>query len=242
MHLLVDAVEVLGSSVNVVVLYSVSFELLGDLGYDLSHEGFSFGTLSRDKTYEFVVTVMVKISETKILEFPLDLKYSEPLCERHVYIECLPGLLDLLLGSLILHRTHIVKTVRELYQDDSDILRHGYEHLSNIRCLYLFLRNICDLIELCNSFYEERYGGAEYLFEHLGIDFCIFYSVMQERCCERFGIDLELCKDLGRGDRVDDIHLSRLSLLRYMSLICEMVCPFDQRLLGIELLCRQMSM
>ena len=58
-HLLIDAVEMLGASVYVVMLDTVCFELLGDLGYHLSHEGFSLGSLGGDKSYEFVVTVVV---------------------------------------------------------------------------------------------------------------------------------------------------------------------------------------
>ena len=85
-----------------------------------------------------------------------------------------------------------MKAVGELYKDDSYVLCHGNEHLTNVSSLDLFSCYICDLIKLCNTVDKKCDSRTEYFFEHLVIYFCIFYRVMQERCRKGLCIDLEL--------------------------------------------------
>ena len=48
----------------------------------------------------------------------------------------LSGFFALFLGTHVLQSTHIVQTVRQLDQDDPDILCHGEEHLAEVLGLF----------------------------------------------------------------------------------------------------------
>ena len=61
-HLLVNAVEVLRASFNVVMNNAVLFELSADLGNNFLHEVFSLGTVAVYELYELIVIVRMEIS------------------------------------------------------------------------------------------------------------------------------------------------------------------------------------
>ena len=98
-HLLVDAVEVLRTAFNVVVVDAVFLKLCADLGDNVLHEVLALCTVAVDELYKLIVVVGMKISQAEILKFPLDLVDTEPACKRNIDIKRLLSLLDLFLGT-----------------------------------------------------------------------------------------------------------------------------------------------
>ena len=132
MHLLVNAVKVLRTAFNVVMCDSVLLELRPDLGNDLLHEVLTLRTVASDELYELVELFGMQILKTKVLELPLDPVDTESSRKRNVDIQSLLGLLYLLCGCLELQCPHVMKTVCELDEDDSDVVSHGKEHLADV--------------------------------------------------------------------------------------------------------------
>ena len=145
------------------MLHALILELIGNLGDNVRHESLTLGSLGRDKTYKLVVSVVIEVAQAQILELPLDLEHAELLSKRSIDIECLPCLLDLLRGRLILHRTHIVKTVGKFDEYNSRVTRHGKEHLTRVLSLHLFLTVGREDIKLCNTFDEQCDRRSEQL-------------------------------------------------------------------------------
>ena len=75
--------------------------------------------------------------EGEVLELPLDLVNAEPVGERRVHLERLPGLLQLLLLAQVLDRPHVVEAIGELDDDDLGILGHRDDHLAVVLGLRL---------------------------------------------------------------------------------------------------------
>ena len=87
--------------------------------------------------YQIVICIRIEVLHTKVLELYLYLADTKSLRDRTVDILCLSGDTLLCLLGLVLERTHIVQSVCQLYEDDSDILCHGEKHLAQILSLHL---------------------------------------------------------------------------------------------------------
>ncbi len=90
----------------------------------------------------------LQVEEREVLELPLDLRDAEPVGERRVDLHRLARLVDAALRRQRRERAHVVQAVRELDQDDPDVLGHRDEHLAQVVALLLGERLELDLAEL----------------------------------------------------------------------------------------------
>ena len=91
------------------------------------------------------------------------------------------------LRRLVLHRTHIMKTVCQLDQDNADILCHGKKHLTQILRLYLDLvRHIIELCQLCNTVHQKCYLISKLSRQLLAGHDGILHHIMKHTCHDRF--------------------------------------------------------
>ena len=160
LHLLVNAEEMLDSSVDLGLdagISDVSVHL-----FDNASDVFLTGALSHGNlVHQIIVHFRLQIFQRKVIQFDLQLTDTQSLCNGTVNLERLPCD-PLLAGSgLILQGTHVMQTVCQLDHDDTDILRHGEEHLTQVFGLHLKL-----LIRLIAVFRGQRYtlqlGDAVY--------------------------------------------------------------------------------
>ena len=146
-HLLIDAVEMLRTAFNVVMDNAVLLKFCADLGDNVFHEIFSLRAVAVNELYELIIIVRMQITKTQVLKLPLDLIDTESACERNVDIKRFLGFFDLLLRTHGLQSPHVVQTVCELYEYDSDIVRKRNEHLAHVGCLDVLLGVIDNVIE-----------------------------------------------------------------------------------------------
>ncbi len=194
---------------------------LAHLTDDVLEELLALGSLLGDRADELVVRVRIGVAEAQVLELPLDLIDTETVRERRVDVAGLHRDLPLAIRILVLHGTHVVETVRELDEDNADVLGHREEHLAHVLRLLLFLRRIRDPAEFGNAVDQERHVLAEDLGNEFTGNRGILDRIVQERRDERVGVDFKLRQDLRSRDRVDDVRLAGLSLLRAVGLIRE---------------------
>ena len=74
---------------------------------------------------EVVVNVRLQVFQRQIVQLDLYFGNTKTVRQRRVDLDGLPGLFLLLLRLHILERPHIVEAVRQLDEDDPDILGHG---------------------------------------------------------------------------------------------------------------------
>ena len=79
---------------------------------------------------EIVVSFGFKIFKRQILEFDFDFTDTKSLCERSINLHCLFGLLVLFVRRHMFQSSHVMKSVREFNDDNTDILCHNEEHVS----------------------------------------------------------------------------------------------------------------
>jgi len=112
------------------------------------------GATVGDHRLDLGVLPRVEDLEGEILELPLHGMDSEPVGEWRVDLECLLGLLHLLLPAEVLDRAHVVQPVGELDQDHAHVLRHRHDHLAIVLRLRLLAALEADPGELGDTLDE----------------------------------------------------------------------------------------
>ena len=116
-----------------------------------------------------------------------------------------------------------MQTVRQLNDDDPDVLRHCKKHVPQILRLHfqlqwrLILKGIIlwklQVLQFGDAVYQECHVRSElfaYVFQRKGR---ILDDIMKEPRRDGFLIHLEVRQDDGHAERMNDIRLSRLSKL-----------------------------
>ncbi len=121
-----------------------------------------------------------------------------------------------------------MQTVRQLDQDDTDILGHGQKHLTQIFRLYLqLIRRIAQLPQLCNAIYQKSDLRAEDLRDLFVRHDRIFHNIVQDTCHDRLLIHLQICQNDRYAERMDDVRLPGLSELSFMGILGDLIGLFD---------------
>ena len=115
-----------------------------------------------------------------------------------------------------LHRTHIVETVRQLNNQDANILRHGKKHLSEILRLKFFLGVILDVSQFGHAVYQQSDFFIEILYQLFSSVLRVLHHIVKEPGDDRFIIHAKTGQNLGDRNRVNDIRFSALSHLAVM--------------------------
>ena len=139
LHLLPDAVDVLGAALELGLDAGVREarpELL-DRPLDVALAALAPRV---EQPGELAERLGLEHLEREVLELPLDLPDPEPLGERRVDLHASGGRSAAAsrAGSAP-ERAHVVQPVRELDQDDADVVRHRQEHLPDVLGLLLLV-------------------------------------------------------------------------------------------------------
>ena len=112
-----------------------------------------------------------------------------------VDLEGLPGYPELLVLPEGPEGAHIVQPVRQLDEDNPDVLRHDDEHLAEVFRLIVLEGFEGELAELCHSVHKGRHIRSEGLFQLLKGDVRILEDVVKEGCHEGDHVKLHIRED-----------------------------------------------
>ena len=121
----------------------------------------------------------VKIADRKILKLLFNGSDTEAVSYRGIDFYCFKGNLSAPLLGLEHKSSHIMKPVCELDNNNSDIARHGNEHLSDILRLLFFLGLERNLADFCYSVNKLRNRFAEFLSDFLNGELCILNRIVK---------------------------------------------------------------
>ena len=144
--------------------------------------------------------------------------------DRCIDIKGLAGDPLLLLRRQVLQCTHIVQTVDQFDQNDTDVLCHGDQDLAVVDRLILFLvgkfqigdlgDRFNHLVDLLTKFFDEFFFG----------DVAVFDDVMQKTGRDRIWIGLEFCQLIGHVETMHKIRLAGAPLLILVLFVGIVVC------------------
>ncbi len=178
--------------------------------------------------------VGVEETEGEVLELPLHLAHAEPVRERRVDLHRLGGDRPPLLVREMLERPHVVEPVRELDEDDPEVVGHREEHLAErLRLLGLARREgvAADLRDPVDEVRDVRPEQLpEPLLRHLGV----LEDVVEKSRCDRDLVEPHLREDHRDVQRVDEVRLARGPELVPMGVRRDDVRPAEQLLVHLR--------
>src|SRR5271169_3196874 len=109
----------------------------------------------------------------------------------------------------MLERPHVVEAVRELDEDDPEVVRHREEHLAERLGLLGLARGEGVLPDLRDAVDEVGHVGSEELGKALFRERRVLEDVVQETRCDRRFVQLHLREDHRDVQRMDEVGLAR---------------------------------
>ena len=134
-HLFVDAVIMFRSAVNIIMQMHI-VQRVSNLADDQIDGRFALFLTLIDLFFEVLELLRMQIFECQILKLKLDFGNTEPAGKRRVNFESFVALFDFFLGAHVLHGPHVVQSVRQLDDQDADVLGHCQKHLAEVLRLY----------------------------------------------------------------------------------------------------------
>ena len=203
-HLLVDAVDMLDAAPDRafdLVGAEDALQLCDDFGDELALDHL----IAFQPVGNLGVDVRVQVFEAQPFEFQLEPVQAKAVGEGHVDVHRLLRDALALVGLLEIERPHIVHAVRQLDDGHADVVRHREDHFTDVLGLLLFLA-----VERHHADLGHAVHNVGDLLAELGIDLFkrdlrVFNRVVQQPGGHRMGVEAELGKDFGHGQRVRKI-------------------------------------
>ena len=137
-HLFIDTEEMLHTSAHRGLNARILHVAL-DLVHDFLDKGLPCILAEGHFLHQVVIYIRLKELKGQIIQFNLNLGNAQPVGDGGINFHGLPGLFLLLLRLPVLTCPHVVKTVRQLDNNNADVLCHGQKHLAQVVCLNLHL-------------------------------------------------------------------------------------------------------
>ena len=226
-HFLMNAVEILRTALNLAANARLFHGIL-QRRHRLINHGLALTAFNLYLLHEVIINIRLHITERQILQLPLNRVDTEAVRQRSINLQRFLRNRLLLMHRHELHRAHIVQTVGQLNQNDTDIARHRQEHLAIVLNLAVLLRDIFNFAQLRNTVNQICYDSAKLLLNIVELIIRIFDYVMQKGSCQRFFVHLQADKNTHHANRVNDIRLAGLALLLSVRLCRQLICLADK--------------
>ena len=170
-----------------------------------------------DFFFDLMIRLRLQIAEREIVELNLDTADTESVCERRINLQGFLRLFSLFLRLHVLQGAHVVKAVRELNQNDTDVLGHGEEHSAKV--LGLDVESVIgpsDVGELGNAVHHKGDIIPEDTRNLFLREYRVLDDIVQKSRDDTLLVELQVRENNRDTERVDDVGLAGLPLLVHM--------------------------
>ena len=151
------------------------------------------------------------------------------MCQRRIYILCLPRYLVLFLFRLRAQRAHVVQAVGYLYQHYADVVRYRQQQLPEVLCLLARMLSEHTTGNLRQPRHDHRYLLPEQVLNILHRVVRIFHHIVQQRTADaRAPQSYLLHAYTSHRQRVHHVWLAAQAAHAVVSLIGKMKCARNQ--------------
>ena len=130
-HLFIDTEEMLHTSAHRGLNARILHVAL-DLVHDFLDKGLSCILAEGHLLHQVVIYIRLKELKGQIVQFNLNLGNTQSVSDGSIDLHGFPGFFLLLLRLPVLTGPHVVETVRQLDDNDADVLCHGQKHLAQV--------------------------------------------------------------------------------------------------------------
>ena len=193
--------------------------------------------LGGEQARDLPVPVRLDEAERQVLQAPLEVPDAQPVGQRRVDVQGLPGDGDALLGRVGAERLHVVKAVRQLDQHHAYVLGRGHQHLAKaarLAVVVVVARAVLrvhqvHLAQLGNPVHQPCDLLPELPAQVVVGDVAVLDHVVEESGGERGGVQVQLRQEHGRADGVHHVGLARQPLLAVVRVAGKLEGVLDER-------------
>lgn len=219
-ELLLDRIEPLNARFDTRVNVSV-VELCFDCAYNPIKKSFALAAECVDLSSELGVGMRVHVTEGEIFELSSQLAHAQAMRERSVDVQGLFGDALLLLKAEVFERSHVVESICELNDDDSNVCDHREQHLADVLSLMIFAVCEFDFVQLGDTFDDMSDLLPEPVSNLLSGNIGVLNGVVQKTSCDRRRIHLQIGEYLGDLKRMNDVGFAGGAELALMLFLTE---------------------
>ena len=166
-----------------------------------------------DLRAERLVRLRLEILERQLFELVLHLAHPEAIGDGSVDVECLLGDLDAALLGQVMQRPHVVEPIRQLHEDDADVIHHRQQHLAEVLGLPFLARRERDRADLGDTLDDVRDLLAEQLLDPLRSRERVLDDIVEQPGGDSDHVELHVGQRVRDLERVYEIRLTRMAHL-----------------------------
>ena len=145
---------------------------------DLVHKFLTLTTFFLHHVGNLVKFYLIKITESHIFQFPFDTADTQTVSQRSIDFHRFTRNTFLLILTEMFEGTHIVQTVSQFNQDNTNVLRHGHKHLTVIFSQLLLVGLVLNLTKLSNTVHDISYIRTKIRFQIIKRLFGVFNDIV----------------------------------------------------------------
>ncbi len=227
-HLAVDAVQVLGSALNLKVLDAHLVQLVAQGGDDGLYLLLALNALDAHLVGHLAIPLRVDVAQGQVFNLLLDGVYAQAVSDGRVDVQRLMRDGHLALGRLKAQRAHVMQAVGQLDQHHADIPPHGQYHFAQGLGLLLLTVGEVEAAQLGHAVHQLHDFAAELLLDDVQGDVVvILHRVVQQARCHGGAIQHDFHQNARHILRVNKVWLAALAQLPVMGLLREVERLFD---------------
>ena len=230
LHLAPDRVGLLGAAIDIGLDLRL-FQFGADIGGDAMHHIAGFALQRDEAADDGIARIGVEHAEGQILQLLAHPLHAHAAGERGEDFHRLAGLLGLLFRLHAFDGAHVVHAVRQLDQNDAQILGHGHEQLAEVFRLLGLGRGQLQVGQLGDAIDQLGHFDPEQA-RHLGIGrLRVFDGVVQQGRDDGGIVQPLFGQDGGNRNRMREVGLAGLAGLAFVHLQAIGIGPPDQVLI-----------
>src|ERR1039457_3585697 len=172
-------------------------QLALDGGADLVQEFFVGVALRFDGLGDLREGFRIQMEEGEVFQLAAHFAHAEAVRDGGVDFDGLGGHVRPALGAQVPERAHVVQAVRQLHDDDADVVDHGQQHFAKALGLPFFRVEDVQLAELGDAIHAARHLVAEALADFVGRHAGVFHQIVQQSGLDGHQIHAHAGQDVG---------------------------------------------
>ncbi len=166
-----------------------------------------------------LVGVGIDLGKGQVLELIFELVHAHALGQGRIDLHGLERDAAALLWRLDeMQGLHVVQTVRQLHQQDADVVRHRQHQLAEVLSMLGIVGLQFEARELGDAVHQAADLGAEQLLDLLERRLGVFHGVVKQAGDDRGGVELQPGQDLGDAERMGEVGIAGSAGLRAVRL------------------------
>ena len=160
----------------------------------------------------------IQVAEGEVFKFAANFAHAEPVGDGSIDFDGFARDALSPLVAQVAERAHVMQTIRQLHDDDANVIHHGQQHFAKAFRLPLFGGEVMQLAQLGDAVDTPRDLFAEALADLVDGHAGVFHQVVQDAGLDGHQIHAHVGQDVGDHQGMDHVWLAGIARLALVEL------------------------